>query len=168
LAEKKIPYELIEVNLKNKPKDLLEVNPYAKVPALIDGDGVIYESAIVNEYLEDKYPTTRLMPTDLLLKAKIRIWIDFMNSRLHPAAHDFTHNKEPEKAQERMHTHLQTLDREMAGRQYFAGDYSLADITFIPFYTRRQRYGANIDENLPNLKRWGDELIARPAVASTL
>ena len=44
------------MDLKNKPKDLLEVNPYAKVPALIDGDGVIYESAIVNEYLDEKYP----------------------------------------------------------------------------------------------------------------
>ena len=48
-----------------------------------------------------------------------------MNSRLHPAAHDITHNKEPEKAKERMQKYLQTLDREMAGRQYFAGDYSL-------------------------------------------
>jgi GST-like protein len=67
-----------------------------------------------------------------------------------------------------MHKHLQTLDQEMAGRQYFAGDYSLMDITFIPFYTRRQRYGANIDDNLPNLKRWGEDLVARPAVASTL
>ena len=67
-----------------------------------------------------------------------------------------------------MQKHLQTLDREMAGRQFFAGDYSLADITFIPFYTRRQRYGATIDESLPNLKRWWEDLIARPAVASTL
>jgi GST-like protein len=67
-----------------------------------------------------------------------------------------------------MQKHLRTLDQEMNGRQYLAGDYSLADITFIPFYTRRQRYGATIDDNLPNLKRWGEDLIARPAVASTL
>ena len=156
------------MNLKNKPKDLLEVNPYGKVPVLIDGDGIIYESAIVNEYLDEKYPAVRLMPGDHLLRARIRILIDFMNSRLHPAAHDFTHKKEPEKAKQQMQKHLQTLDQEMEGRQYFAGDYSLADITFIPFYTRRQRYGAAIDANLPNLKRWGEDLIARPAVASTL
>jgi glutathione S-transferase len=138
------------------------------VPVLVDGDGIIYESAIVNEYLEEKYPAVRLMPGDHLSRATIRIWIDFINTRLHPAAHDFTHNKEPEKARERMHKHLQTLDQELAGKQYFAGDYSLADITFIPFYTRRQRYGANIDDHLPNLKRLGEELVARPAVASTL
>ena len=43
------------MDLKNKPKDLLELNPYAKVPVLVDGDGVIYESAIINEYLDEKF-----------------------------------------------------------------------------------------------------------------
>jgi glutathione S-transferase len=156
------------VDLKNKPKDLLELNPYAKVPVLVDGDGVVYESAIVNEYLEEKYPAIRLLPTDQLERAKARIWIDFFNSRIHPAAHDITHDKNPERAKEQMAKHLKTLDQEMAGKRYILDDYSLADVTFIPFYTRRQRYGVTIDDALPNLKRWGEELIARPAVASTL
>jgi glutathione S-transferase len=127
------------VDLKNKPKDLSELNPYAKVPVLVDGDGVVYESAIVNEYLEEKYPQTRLMPAE-----------------------------QPEKAQERMQKHLQALEQEMAGKRYIVGDYSLADVTFIPFYVRRQRYGATIDDRFPNLKRWGEDLVARPAVVSTL
>jgi glutathione S-transferase len=156
------------VDLKNKPQDFLELNPYAKVPVLVDGDGVVYESAIVNEYLEEKYPAIRLLPTDQLERAKARIWIDFFNTRIHPAAHDITHDKNPERAKEQMSKHLKTLDEEMAGKQYILDDYSLADVTFIPFYTRRQRYGVTIDDNLPNLKRWGEELIARPAVASTL
>jgi glutathione S-transferase len=156
------------VDLKNKPKDLLELNPYAKVPVLVDGDGVVYESAIVNEYLEEKYPAVRLLPTDHLQRAKVRIWIDFFNSRIHPAAHDITHDKNPERAKEQMAKHLKTLDQEMAGKRYILDEFSLADVTFIPFYTRRQRYGVTIDDNLPNLKRWGEELIARPAVASTL
>jgi glutathione S-transferase len=156
------------VDLKNKPQDLLELNPYAKVPVLVDGDGVVYESAIVNEYLEEKYPAIRLLPTDQLERAKARIWIDFFNTRIHPAAHDITHDKNPERAKEQMSKHLKTLDEEMAGKQYILDEFSLADVTFIPFYTRRERYGVTIDDNLPNLKRWGEELIARPAVASTL
>ena len=135
---------------------------------LVDGDGVIYESAIVNEYLDEKYPAIRLMPADHLRRAKARIWIDFLNSRIHPAAHDITHDKSPEKAKIEMRKHLETLDREMSGKKYIMGDYSLADVTFIPFYVRRQRYGATIDESLPNLKHWGEELMARPAVAATL
>jgi len=156
------------VDLKNKPKDLLELNPYAKVPVLVDGDGVVYESAIVNEYLEERYPAVRLMPTDQLQRAKVRVWIDFFNTRIHPAAHDITHDKNPERAREQMAKYLRTLDQEMAGKQFIVGEFSLADVTFIPFYTRRERYGVTIDETLPNLKRWGEELIARPAVASTL
>jgi len=138
------------------------------VPVLVDGDGVVYESAIVNEYLDEKYPAMRLLPADHLRRAKARIWIDFFNSRIHPAAHDITHDKEPEKAKIQMRKHLETLDREMSGKKFIVGDYSLADITFIPFYARRQRYGVTIDDTLANLKRWGEELVARPAVASTL
>ena len=156
------------MNLKNKPKDLLELNPYAKVPVIVDGEGVVYESAILNEYLDEKYPAIRLMPGDHWLRAKARIWIDFFNTRIHPAAHNIAHDKEPEKAKERMQKHLQTLEQEMTGKRYIVGDYSLADITFIPFYTRRKRYAVTIDDNLPSLKRWGEDLIARPAVVSTL
>jgi glutathione S-transferase len=135
---------------------------------LVDDGGVIYESAIINEYLEEIFPAVRLMPSNPLLRAKARIWIDFMNSRVHPAASDLAHDREPDKARERMKQHLETLDKEMAGRKYLVGDYSLADITFIPFYTRRERYGVAIDDKVPNLKRWGEDLIARPQVAPTI
>jgi glutathione S-transferase len=135
---------------------------------LVDDGGVIYESAIINEYLEEIFPALRLMPSNPLLRAKARIWIDFMNSRVHPAASDLAHDREPDKARERMKQHLETLDKEMAGRKYLVGDYSLADITFIPFYTRRERYGVAIDDKVPNLKRWGEDLIARPQVAPTI
>ncbi len=138
------------------------------MPVLVDGDGVIYESAIINEYLDEKYPALRLLPADHLLRAQARIWIDFFNTRIHPTAHDLTHNNDPEKARERMGAHLQTLENAMAGKKYLLGDYSLADITFIPFYTRRERYGVVIDGNFPILKRWGEDLIARPQVAPTI
>lgn len=135
---------------------------------LVAGDGVIYESAIIDEYLEEKFPQVRLMPTDLLLRAKARIWVDYMSTRLHTAASDITHNREPDKARERMKQHLASLDKEMDGRKYIVGEYSLGDVSYIPFYTRRERYGVVIDDNYPNLKRWGEALIARPQVAGTI
>jgi RNA polymerase-associated protein len=159
---------LIEVDLKNKPSDLVQRNPYGKVPVLVDGDGVIYESAIIDEYLEEKFAQVRLMPADLLLRAKARIWVDYMSTRLHAVASDITHNREAEKARERMRQHLTTLDKEMAGRKYLVGEYSLADISYIPFYTRRERYDVVIDDTYPNLKRWGEDLVARPRVAPTI
>ena len=137
------------------------------MPVLVDGPGVIYESAIINEYLDEKFSEVPLLPKDALQRAKARIWIDFLNSRVHPAASDVTHDKDPDRARERLKQHLSTLDSEMTGKRFLAGNYSLADITFIPFYVRRQRYGVT-DEDFPNLKRWGESLIARPAVAPTL
>jgi glutathione S-transferase len=156
------------VDLKNKPRDLLELNPYAKVPVLVDGDAVVYESAVIYEYLEEKYPSTPLLPRDPLQRAQVRIWIDFFNTRVHPAAHDIVHEQNPEKARAAMEKHLQTLDHAILGKKFLVGDYSLADITFIPFYTRRERYRVSLGGNLPNLKRWGEQLLARPAVAQTL
>ena len=156
------------MNLKNKPKDLLELNPYAKVPVLVDVDGVVYESAILNEYLEEKFPQVRLMPSDPLLRSKARIWVDFMNTRVHPVASDLQHDRNLDKAGEKMKQHLQTLDQEMAGKDFLVGEYSLADITFIPFYTRRERYKVVIDDQYPNLKRWAENLIARPQVTATI
>ena len=156
------------MDLKNKPRALLELNPYAKVPVLIDGDGVVYESAIVNEYLEERYPAPRLLPSDNAKRAQARIWIDFFNTRIHPAAHDLSHDHNPEQAKERMAEHLKTLDDALAGRDFILDEYSLADITFIPFYVRRERYHVTIAHGFPSVRRWGENLIARPAVAATL
>ena len=158
----------MEVDLKNKPKDLLELNPYAKVPVLVDGAGVIYESAIINEYLDEKFPELPILPKNALQRAKARIWVDFLNSRLHPAVSDIIHDREPDRARQRLQQHLDTLESELIGKQFIVGNYSLADVSFIPFYARRQRYGVALDDNFPNLKRWGEELMARPAVTSTL
>ncbi|HEV8344556.1 MAG TPA: glutathione S-transferase N-terminal domain-containing protein, partial [Candidatus Binatia bacterium] len=76
---------MIEVDLKNKPTELWEQNPYGKVPVLVDGDVVVYESAIIDEYLDERYPEPSLMPKNLGLRARARIWIDFCNTRLQAA-----------------------------------------------------------------------------------
>jgi len=163
-----LPYELIEVDLKNKPKELWEQNPYGKVPVLVDGDVVVYESAIIDEYLDERYPEPSLMPKDLGLRARARIWIDFCNTRLQSAGGDVAHGRDVETAKKKLTEHLQALEKQMADRPYLIGDYSLADITFIPFFTRQQRYGVTIDGAFPNLKKWMDRLLSRDAVRSTL
>jgi glutathione S-transferase len=156
------------VDLKNKPKELLELNPYGKVPVLVDGEAVIYESNIINEYLEEEYPKIPLTPKDPSQRARVRIWMDYCNTQLHTAAHEILHGKDQEKAEEKLKDYLTALEPEMAGREYVAGDYSLVDITLIPFFVRRQRYRFEIDDRLPNLKNWMERVLARPAVQSTL
>ncbi|MBI4524979.1 MAG: glutathione S-transferase family protein [Deltaproteobacteria bacterium] len=158
---------MIEVDLKNKPAELLKLNPYGKVPVLVDGDAVIYESAIINEYLEEKFLQNPLMPKDLALRSRARIWIDFCNTRLQAAGSEVVHGPDPAKAREQLEKYLNVLDREMAGRDYLVGDYSLADITFIPFFVRQQRYGVSLN-HLANVRSWMERCTNRPAVRSTL
>ena len=138
------------------------------MPVLVDGEGVIYESAVIDEYLDEKFADMPLMPRSQLDRAKVRIWVDFFNTRIHPTGSDLQKKRDPEKAQVRMDEHLRSLDDALAGKDYLVGNqFTLADVTFIPFYTRRERYTVAFD-NYPNVKRWAENLIARPRVAPTL
>ena len=158
---------MIECDLGNKPKDLLELNPYGKVPVLVDGDAVVYESAIIDEYLEERYPEVPLMPKDPLARARIRIWIDYCNTRVQRAAGYIAHNYKVEESGTELRTYLENLNRHMRGREYLADEYSLADITYIPFFVRRERYQVNIGDDLPHLKAWMARLLERPVVRAT-
>ncbi len=158
---------MIECDLGNKPKDLLELNPYGKVPVLVDGDAVVYESAIIDEYLEERYPEVPLMPKDPLARARIRIWIDYCNTRVQRAAGYIAHNYKVEESGTELRTYLENLNRHMRGREYLADEYSLADITYIPFFVRRERYQVSIGDDLPHVKAWMERLLERPAVRAT-
>lgn len=73
LAEKSLTVELIEVDLDNKPEELLSINPYGTVPTLVDRDLILYESAIILEYLEERFPHPPLMPVYPVARAKSRL-----------------------------------------------------------------------------------------------
>jgi glutathione S-transferase len=134
---------------------------------LVDGDAVVYESAIINEYLEEKYPDVPLMPNEPLNRSRIRIWIDYCNTRLQRAGGNLAHGYEVEKSATELKQYLATLNGEMRDREYIGDNYSLGDITYIPFFVRLERYKATIDNSLPYLKAWMDRLLARPTVRAT-
>ena len=138
------------------------------MPVLEDSSAVIYESAIIDEYLEEKYPAVPLMPKEPAGRARARIWIDYCNTRLQRAGGFIAHEHKVDQSKAEVKEYLATLNDEMASRDYIAGDYSLADITFIPFFTRLERYQAQIGDDLPHVKAWMNRLLDRPAVRSTL
>ena len=137
------------------------------MPVLVDGEAVVYESAIINEYLEEKYPALPLMPKDPFKRSRARIWIDYCNTRLQRAGGNIAHDYQVEKSKEELKQYLETLNREMSDREYITGDYSLADITYIPFFCRLERYQAKIGNDLPYVRAWMDRLLSRPTVRAT-
>ena len=85
LIEKGLDCELIEIDVYNKPEWFHEISPYGKVPVIVHEGKTIFESAIINEYLDERYPEVGLMPTDLYERARARIWMDYCSSYYLPA-----------------------------------------------------------------------------------
>jgi glutathione S-transferase len=81
LLEKGVPFQLIEIDLQNKPANFLEISSYGTVPVLTHGDHQVWESAIINEYLEEIFPEPPLLPQMPIQRAQARIWINFADTR---------------------------------------------------------------------------------------
>jgi glutathione S-transferase len=167
LYEKNLPYETIPVDLVKKEQkrpEFLKMNPYGKVPVLVDGDTIIYESCIINEYLEEKYPDPSLLPKDPGLRAKIRILIDYGVNRTYPAYERLRNEmlkveseRNPEiisYARQELKGLLQRFENEIGDKPYLAGDFSLLDAAVIPRFLRIEAWGPLADPSLPRLMAW--------------
>lgn len=177
LAEKDLSYEKIFVDLtKNEQKspDFLRLNPYGKVPVLIDEDEVIYDSTVINEYLEDEYPHPPLMPEQSSERARVRMFEDFAdNSFTAQAGLLVAELRKPAEQvdQERVQRYradllrvLEFLERYLEGKEYIAGTFSLADLAFAPRLLILPNLGVEIPARLKNVLAWSERLKQRPSV----
>lgn len=176
LVEKGLPYESVMVNLrKNEQKrpEYLAVNPYGLVPAMEDNGIVMYESTIINEYLEEAYPQVPLMPKDLGARCKARLLEDFRDNHLYPAMKVISAATRGVKKEEwdrgkidaafdSLHPMFQRLEDELAGKDYLVGSYSLADIAFTPNLTRQIALGVGLPARYPRIRAWVERLMNRP------
>jgi glutathione S-transferase len=181
LAEKKLPYEVVPIDLRKqeqKTPEYLKLNPYGKVPVLTDDGTVLYESCIINEYLDEKYPTPRLMPTDPAARAKARILIDFglmqMDAAYTKLRMEMTKDEKernPETvsaAKEDIKKRLQRLEQELGDKDYLMGDFSLADADLLPRFTRLEGFGVLPDPSLPRLGKYLQRMKDRFSVKAIL
>ena len=181
LEEKKIPYETVNVDLRagaQKTPEYLKINPYGKVPAIADGDTLLYESCIINEYLDERYPTPRLLPTDPAARAKARILVDFgltqMDSAYTKLRMELTKDERERNAEtisaakEDIKKRLQRLEQELGDKEYLMGDFSLVDADLIPRFTRLEGFGVLPDASLPRLGKYLQRIKERPSVKAIL
>jgi len=181
LAEKNLPYEIVPIDLRKqeqKTPEYLKLNPYGKVPVLTDDTTVLYESLVINEYLEEKYPNPPLMPKDLGRKAKARILVDYgmahFDSPYQKLRMELT--KDPKEqnqqvidsAKSDLKKLLQRFENEIGDQQYLMGDFSLVDADLIPRFTRLEGFGILPDPSLPRLGKYMERMKARPSVKAIL
>ena len=181
LAEKNLPYETVPIDLRaqeQKTPDYLKLNPYGKVPVLADDDTVLYESCIINEYLEEKYPNPPLMPKEPGKKAKARILVDYGMAHFDAPYQKLRMElmKDPKEqnqeiisgAKNELKKLLQRFEAEIGDEQYLVGDFSLVDADLLPRFTRLEGFGVLPDPSLPRLGKYMERMKARPSVKTVL
>jgi glutathione S-transferase len=181
LAEKNLPYEIVPIDLRKqeqKTPEYLKLNPYGKVPVLVDDGTVLYESCIINEYLNEKYPNPPLMPADLGKRAKARILTDYGLAHLDGPYQKLRMEttKDPKEqnpqvidaAKSDLRKLLQHLEKEIDNQPYLVGDFSLVDAALLPRFTRLEGFGVLPDPSLPKLGKYLQRMKDRPSVKAVL
>ncbi|MEX2650445.1 MAG: glutathione S-transferase family protein [Alphaproteobacteria bacterium] len=179
LLEKGLEAELVEIDFKNKPARFLAVSPYGRVPALVHGETIVYESAIINEYLDEVFPTPRLMPADPALRARVRIWIDYCDHQFLDDYYALLKERDGTRIallRDKVEAHLRFIEKEGLGRRDGPGPYwlgesvSLLDLAYYPFFERlpawRHYRGVTIPEDCAQFRAWLAAMAARPSVRS--
>ena len=180
LLEKGLEFKLVEVDLYNRPDWWAELSPYGKVPLLKHGDGIVYESAIINEYLDEAFPDTPLMPADPLPRAQARVWIDYCDSRFMPACHQLIQDRNDAAQQVENRAKLREIFtfmekeglRKLSDGPYWMGEHlTLVDIQYAPFVERfpcyQDLWGAEWPEECTRLREWFATISQRDSFQQT-
>jgi glutathione S-transferase len=182
LDEKGLDYELISVPFSRahaySPKlpEMLAINPKGQVPVLVDDAVAIYDSTLILEYLEDRYPAPALYPRDVAARARCRQLEAAADEILFPQVWELIaevfYKPDPStrdaarvaRAQTAIADHCAGLDRQLAERDYLCGDFSVADIGYFMTLTFATSLGAAPAAELATLTAWSQRVMARPAV----
>jgi GSH-dependent disulfide-bond oxidoreductase len=180
LEEMGLPYQVTIVNIGKDEQfnpDFLKFSPNNKIPAIIDTDGpggktvTVFESGAILLYLAEK--TGKFLPADLVSRVPVYEWLMFQMGGFGPIPGQVHHflgltNEDDkrygvERFSKETHRLYSVMDKRLAAHTYFAGDLSIADFAILGWAWRHQRHQVDLAE-YPNVKRWYELMMARPAV----
>jgi RNA polymerase-associated protein len=164
LAEKAIEYEVVEIDLADRPAWIYEKNPTGRVPVIEEDGWVLAESSVIMEYLEERYPEPALLAADPADRALARLRIFRQDEVTSPY---YALRRGEDDARGRLDKQLARLDTLLTETPWLGGrEYGLADIAFVPWILRsRDMLGVALDP-YPALQEWLERLEERPAVAA--
>ena len=172
LAEKGISIDIVSVEAGRFPEDLLDLNPYHSVPTLVDRDLVLYDSRVIIEYLDERFPHPPLMPVDPVSRAQFRLALYRIERDWYGLARQI--DQEPDKKQTvrlkkiLRDTILQSTDLFKVKPYFLADEFSLVDATIAPILWRLPYYEIDLPPQAQAIDKYGQLLFARPAFREAL
>jgi stringent starvation protein A len=172
LAEKGISIDIVSVEAGRFPEDLLDLNPYHSVPTLVDRDLVLYDSRVIIEYLDERFPHPPLMPVDPVTRAQFRLALYRIERDWYGVARQI--DQEPDKKQTvklkkiLRDTVVQSTDLFKVKPFFLSDEFSLVDATIAPILWRLPYYEIDLGPQGQPIDKYAHLIFARPAFRESL
>ncbi|MDP2821964.1 MAG: glutathione S-transferase N-terminal domain-containing protein [Sulfuritalea sp.] len=170
LYEKQMDFQVIDVDLFNKPEDIAIINPYNRVPVLVDRDLVLYESNIINEYIDERFPHPQMMPPDPQMRAKARQLLFTMEHELFGHIDAIEKNlKTADKARAHVRDRLTELAPIFTKQKHVLGDeFSMLDVAIAPLLWRLDHYGIDLPKAAAPVMKYAERVFSRQGFIDAL
>ena len=176
LFEKGMDFEIRDVDLYNKPEDISIMNPYGQVPILVERDLILYESNIINEYIDERFPHPQLMPADPVQRARARLFLFNFERELFvhvQVLEKREHSKESSKLMEKARAQIRDRLTQLApiflkNKHMLGEEFSMLDVAIAPLLWRLDHDGIDLPKVAAPLLKYAERIFARPAYIEAL
>ena len=172
LAEKSVNIDFIDVQDGNLPEDLLDLNPYNSVPTLVDRELVLYDSRVIVEYLDERFPHPPLMPVDPVTRAQYRLYLYRIERDWYSKADGIVSGGERKlvtRARKELHDSIVATAEIFTATKFFLSDeFSLVDCSIAPIFWRLPVFGIELPAQARPVLRYMDTVFSRPSFQFSL
>ena len=171
LFEKGMDFQVIDVDVYNMPEDLAVINPYNKVPVLVERDLVLHDANIINEYIDERFPHPQLMPADPVMRARARLFLRRFEDELYCHVHAIEQGtqKIADKARLAVRDNLMQITPVFLKQKYMLGEeFSMLDVAIAPLLWRLDHYGIQLGKEAAPLMKYAERLFSRPAYSEAM
>jgi len=171
LFEKDMDFQVIDVDVLNKPEQLALIDADNKVPVLVERDLILSDANIINEYIDERFPHPQLMPADPAMRARARLFLHRFESELfcHIDAIEHGAPKAAEQARQAVRENLTQLAVVCAKQKYLLGnEFSMLDVAIAPLLWRLEHYGIKLGPEAAPLLKYAERLFSRPAYIAAM
>jgi len=165
LFEKGMDFEVIDVDLTNKPEDLAILSPYSDSPVLVERDLVLTDANIINEYIDERFPHPQLMPPDPVMRARARLFLKDFENQLFVHMHDLESNEKSKvDAARKVVTDVLIQISPILGKQPYLlhEEYSMLDVAIAPLLWRLDHYSIKLPSSCAPLLQYANKIFDRP------